>query len=133
MPSSSSTDSCFNACTDSGVAHAACANVIPPSHARLLPFIGRPSQAVFPFCHVSADSGRADFISTGDPEDAESGIKLPVRVGRVWRNARVATLAPAAEGLGLVDDGLVAASDGRIVYAGAAAQAPAFEALETVD
>lgn len=56
-----------------------------------------------------------------------------MRVDRIWRNARVATLAPAAEGLGLVDDGLVAASDGRIVYAGAAAQAPAFEALETVD
>jgi imidazolonepropionase len=43
----------------------------------------------------------------------------------VWRNARLATLAEDASGLGLVDDGAVAARDGRIVYAGPEARLPA--------
>jgi imidazolonepropionase len=50
---------------------------------------------------------------------------------RIWRNARLATLA--GEGLGLVEHGLVAAKDGRIVYAGPAADAPVLDAAETVD
>lgn len=52
-------------------------------------------------------------------------------VDRVWRNARVATLA--GPGLGSVEDGVVASVDGRIAYVGAAADAPAFEAGDTVD
>ena len=53
---------------------------------------------------------------------------------RVWTNARLATLAPPAPGLGLEERGLVAARDGRIVYAGpAAADAPAVKARETID
>ena len=43
---------------------------------------------------------------------------------RVWLNARLATLAPAAAGLGVVDRGAVAVNDGRIVYAGPQADLP---------
>jgi imidazolonepropionase len=44
---------------------------------------------------------------------------------RIWRNARLATMSPSLPGLGVVDDGAVVASDGRIVFAGPAAQLPA--------
>jgi imidazolonepropionase len=56
-----------------------------------------------------------------------------MRCDRVWINARLATLAPDREGLGIVEDGAIASLDGRIVYAGPAAEAPAFEAAETID
>ncbi|MDF2617473.1 MAG: imidazolonepropionase [Xanthobacteraceae bacterium] len=56
-----------------------------------------------------------------------------MRCDRVWRGARLATLDPAREGLGVVEDGLIAAADGRILYAGEAARAPAFEAGESID
>ena len=49
----------------------------------------------------------------------------------LWRNARLATMA--GPGLGIVEQGLVAASDGRIVYAGDAGSAPPFEATDTID
>jgi imidazolonepropionase len=52
---------------------------------------------------------------------------------RLWRNARLATLAPDKPGLGVVDDGLVACRDGLIVHAGPARDAPALEARETID
>jgi imidazolonepropionase len=51
---------------------------------------------------------------------------------RVWRGARLATMA-GATGLGIVDKGLIAATDGRIVHAGAETEAPRFEAAETTD
>ncbi|MBL8554012.1 MAG: imidazolonepropionase [Phenylobacterium sp.] len=47
-----------------------------------------------------------------------------MQVDRIWTNARLATLA--GDGLGIVEDGVVACADGRIAYAGAAADAPAF-------
>ncbi len=56
-----------------------------------------------------------------------------MKCDRVWRGARLATMAAAQPGLGIVEDGLIAARDGRIVYAGAAADAPAFDAGETID
>jgi len=57
-----------------------------------------------------------------------------MRCDRIWRNARLATMASAENGLGLIDDGLVACSDGRIVYAGAVDRVPAdLDALEVVD
>jgi len=57
-----------------------------------------------------------------------------MRCDRIWRNARLATMAPQAAGLGIVEDGLVACRDGIIVHAGPAAAAPAsLEALEVVD
>jgi len=48
-----------------------------------------------------------------------------MRFDRIWHNARLATLSPREPGLGVVEDGLVAASGGRIAYAGPAAEAPA--------
>lgn len=56
-----------------------------------------------------------------------------MRCDRVWINARLATLALDRAGLGVVEDGVVASLDGRIAYAGPAAEAPAFEAAETID
>jgi imidazolonepropionase len=52
-----------------------------------------------------------------------------MKCDRVWRGARLATMA---SGLGLIDKGVIAAKDGRILYAGAEADAPAFDAIETV-
>ena len=43
---------------------------------------------------------------------------------RIWRNARLATLAEDAPGLGIVEAGAVAARDGRIVFAGPEADMP---------
>lgn len=54
------------------------------------------------------------------------------RCDRIWRGARLVTLASDRDGLGIVDDGIVAARDGRIVYAGSAADAPALEAERTI-
>jgi imidazolonepropionase len=55
-------------------------------------------------------------------------------VDRIWHRCRLATLSPSRQGLGLIDDGLIAGSDGRIVYAGAAADAPsALDAKEWID
>jgi len=47
-----------------------------------------------------------------------------LRCDRIWRNARLATLDPSRPGLGLVEHGLIAAKDGRILYAGPAKDAP---------
>ncbi|MFE1597571.1 imidazolonepropionase [Methylobacterium sp. ID0610] len=52
---------------------------------------------------------------------------------RLWRNARLVTLAENRPGLGLVEDGVVAARDGRILHAGPAAEAPAFAARAVID
>ncbi len=57
-----------------------------------------------------------------------------MRCDRIWRNARLATIAPDRPGLGIVEHGLVACRDGHIVYAGAAQAAPStLEGLEEVD
>jgi imidazolonepropionase len=52
---------------------------------------------------------------------------------KVWRNARLATLA--GRDLGVVEGGAIAARDGRIVYAGPEREAPSphFADAETVD
>ncbi len=50
---------------------------------------------------------------------------------RIWRGARLATLA--GQNLGLIENGIVAARGGRIVYAGAQADAPVLDAREIVD
>jgi imidazolonepropionase len=54
-----------------------------------------------------------------------------MQVDTVWFNARLATLA--GDGLGLVEDGVVAAAKGRIAYAGPVAAAPAFEGAARID
>ncbi len=58
---------------------------------------------------------------------------MVIQVDRVWRNARLATLAAGLPGLGVVDDGLIASQHGRIVYAGAASAAPELSSAETTD
>ena len=53
---------------------------------------------------------------------------------RVWFSAHLATLRSDRPGLGEVPDGIVACRDARIVYAGAAADAPGeIEASERID
>ena len=47
------------------------------------------------------------------------------RIDRVWRHARLATLDPRRAGLGMVEDGAVAARDGRIVFVGRDQDLPA--------
>jgi imidazolonepropionase len=54
-----------------------------------------------------------------------------VRVEQLWSNARLATLRADLPGLGVVEDGLVAATGEDIVYAGPSAEAPPLEA-ETI-
>src|SRR5271154_5508922 len=53
-----------------------------------------------------------------------------MRVDTIWENARLATLAG---GLGLVEDGFVAAGSGRIVYAGPASEAPSFDTAKRIN
>ncbi|WP_192363581.1 imidazolonepropionase [Mesorhizobium mediterraneum] len=54
---------------------------------------------------------------------------------RLWRNARLATMAESAAGLGIVEHGAIAARDGVIVYAGPEAGMPAAlsQSAEIVD
>jgi imidazolonepropionase len=54
-----------------------------------------------------------------------------MRCDRLWKQARLATMAGA--GLGVVEDGVVAARDGDIVYAGPAGDAPRFDPVEATD
>ncbi|MGX7872382.1 imidazolonepropionase [Mesorhizobium sp. ORM6] len=52
----------------------------------------------------------------------------------LWRNARLATMAESSAGLGVVENGAVAARDGRIVYAGPESEMPsAFAQGEVID
>ncbi|NBB17491.1 imidazolonepropionase [Caulobacter sp. SLTY] len=52
---------------------------------------------------------------------------------RLWLGGRLATLSPAREGLGLIEDGAVGAVDGRIAFAGPASELPAgWTAGETI-
>lgn len=44
---------------------------------------------------------------------------------RLWRNARLATMADSSAGSGVVEHGAIAVRDGRIVYAGSEADMPA--------
>jgi imidazolonepropionase len=43
---------------------------------------------------------------------------------RIWRNARLATMAPDRPGLGIVERGAIATRDGRIAFAGPEADLP---------
>ena len=58
---------------------------------------------------------------------------MTLKVDRLWHNARLATLDPQRPGLGIVEDGAIAARDGRIVYAGPADGAPAVDAAQRTD
>lgn len=59
------------------------------------------------------------------------GDSRVMRCDRLWRKARLATMA--GDDMGLVEAGLVAAKDGRIVYAGPEAGAPPLDAAEIID
>jgi imidazolonepropionase len=67
--------------------------------------------------------------------DAMATVRKGVMLcDRIWRNARLATLRSDRSGLGEVPDGIVACRDTRIVYAGAAVDAPAgLDADERID
>jgi imidazolonepropionase len=52
---------------------------------------------------------------------------------RLWRNARLATFAPARPGLGVVERGAIVARDGRIIFAGPEAELPASPQAEITD
>jgi imidazolonepropionase len=56
-----------------------------------------------------------------------------MKCDRVWRGARLATMAAAQPGLGIVENGLIASRDGRIVYAGATSDAPSLDTTESID
>jgi len=53
-----------------------------------------------------------------------------VWVDTIWRDARLATMV--SDKLGVVEDGLLAAKDGRIVYCGTTWDAPSMQARQTV-
>ena len=56
------------------------------------------------------------------------------RFDRIWHNARLATMHRDLPDLGVVEDGLIAARDGRIVFAGTRADFPsAADAVERTD
>ncbi|WP_199555217.1 imidazolonepropionase [Sandaracinobacteroides hominis] len=58
-----------------------------------------------------------------------------MRCDRLWKDARLATMAgegPHFAKHAIVEGGVIAAAEGRILYAGPAADAPAFEAAETI-
>jgi imidazolonepropionase len=56
------------------------------------------------------------------------------RFDRIWHNARLATMHRDLPDLGVVEDGLIAARDGRIVFAGSRADFPsAADAVERID
>jgi imidazolonepropionase len=55
------------------------------------------------------------------------------RVDRLWTNARLLTMAPPGTAGGSVQAGIIACADGRIVFAGPAAEAPGFDAPERFD
>lgn len=55
---------------------------------------------------------------------------MPETCDRIWSDARLVTVD--GDGLGLVESGMIAAKNGRIVYAGSENAAPAFEARDRV-
>lgn len=59
---------------------------------------------------------------------ADNGISL-------WRNARIATLDPSRDGLGIIEGGAIAVKDGRIVFVGPESKLPAnlIAEAETID
>lgn len=56
-----------------------------------------------------------------------------MKCDRLWTNARIATCAAAGEGLGTIEDGVVASQAGRIMWCGPRAGAGEIVADETID
>lgn len=55
-----------------------------------------------------------------------------MQVDRLFTDLRLATMAADRPGLGIVEDGVLATRAGRIVWVGPRAEAPAFDARETI-
>jgi imidazolonepropionase len=58
------------------------------------------------------------MVCGGKPLSAMVQTNAPNHLDTVWLNARLATLAPAQTGLGIIESGAIAARDGRIVFVG---------------
>ncbi|MGD0190571.1 MAG: imidazolonepropionase [Rhizomicrobium sp.] len=56
-----------------------------------------------------------------------------MRCDRVWHNARLATLASNRPNLGVIDKGLIASTNGRIVFAGAESESLGLEPRDRID
>ena len=56
-----------------------------------------------------------------------------MRASRLFHNARLVTLAAGRPGIGLVDNGAIAETEGRIVFAGPQAEPGAIDADERID
>ncbi|MDF2810441.1 MAG: imidazolonepropionase [Microvirga sp.] len=57
-----------------------------------------------------------------------------MRFDRIWLNARLATLARAEDGLGIVERGAIAAQDGRIAFVGSMEDLPSsWDAADRID
>lgn len=57
-----------------------------------------------------------------------------MKCDRLWTNARIATCAPSRPGLGLLDNGAIAAADGKILWCGPYDTVPGgLDPLETID
>jgi imidazolonepropionase len=65
------------------------------------------------------------MVCGGKPPSAMVQTNAPTPLDTVWLNARLATLAPAQAGLGIIESGAIAARDGRIAFVGPQGELPA--------
>jgi imidazolonepropionase len=65
------------------------------------------------------------MVRGGKPLSAMVQTNAPNHLDTVWLNARLATLAPAQPGLGILESGAIAAREGRIAFVGPQAELPA--------
>ena len=65
------------------------------------------------------------MVCGGKPLSAMVQTNTPDPLDTVWLNARLATLASSRPGLGIIESGAIAASQGRIVFAGPQNDLPA--------
>src|SRR3984885_8358789 len=65
------------------------------------------------------------MVCGGKPLSAMVQTNAPNPLDTVWLNARLATLAPTLQGLGILESGAVAAREGRIAFVGPQAELPA--------
>src|SRR5271163_2371473 len=65
------------------------------------------------------------MVCGGKPLSAMVQTNAPNHLDTVWLNARLATLAPAQPGLGILESGAIATREGRIAFVGPQAELPA--------
>src|SRR5436190_19593012 len=67
--------------------------------------------------------------------ESPRGAQRPaMRFDRIWLNSRLATLDPVQPGLGVIEQGAVAVTDGRITYAGPMPDLPhGWDAADRID